>query len=88
MEIKTNKDANEFLRKLRNGDNAQLQVTIEYLVKMRHSFEEIKQLLKEIQVEIDPNVLSSHYIMSSVETINSHQWDAGDNPFIVIGNVG
>ena len=86
--MKTVEDANEFLSKLRNGEDAQLQVMIEYWVKKRYSFEEIKQRLKEVQVEIDPNVLSSHYIMSSVETINKHQWDASVNPFIVIGNIG
>ncbi|CAI2387349.1 unnamed protein product [Moneuplotes crassus] len=87
LEMQEEEDLYEFIDKLQNGGEAQLQLLIEYLVKIGCSFADIKKKLMKI-IDIDESVLSSHYIMSSVETIKSHKWNQDIVPYVVIGNVG
>ncbi|CAI2376220.1 unnamed protein product [Moneuplotes crassus] len=88
LKMNNEDDTYEFIGKLSQGGDVQMQLMIEYLVKNRLSFAQIKKELRKCNLDINNNVLSSHYIMSCVETINKHTWDVQRTPYVVLGNIG
>jgi polynucleotide 5'-kinase involved in rRNA processing len=78
----------EIVKQAQNGSDAGLKLFVDFCVKVKVSFSDIKVFMKYRNIPYTEDILSSHYIMGSIQVIDDHEWKDSENTYFIVGNMG
>lgn len=76
------------IEKAQQGSEKDLKFFIEALIKIRCSYEMIIATLKGLDIKYNENVVSTHFIMSTINIVDKHKWQDSDQTYVVLGTMG
>jgi hypothetical protein len=75
-------------RAISENDDASLKEIIKALVCLKNSFRDVWTIIEQLGLKCDKSLLSSHYLLSSIETIEENKWAKDKDCYVVLGNMG
>lgn len=74
--------------KAQKGSIQDLQLLVESLIKWKLPYEMIIIFLMDFKIPFKEHLISTHFIMTSINTVDRHEWKKKDNTFIILGTIG
>ena len=79
----------EFIDQLGTENHeAALKEIIGGLVRLKFSFKDVLSFFDQLDIWVPKYLLSSHYILISIETIEKNKWPTDKDWYVVLGNMG